>query len=169
MGAGKTRVGSWLAQRLQVPFQDSDEAIVRRSGRSIAQIFAEESEAAFRTLEATVIADLLAPEPSGPGPWGGVLALGGGAAMHPGTQDLLRRRATTVHLRVSLATALGRVGSDIGRPMLHRDDVATLHATRQAVYDALADAHVDTDHLAPSEVVHAILHHLPPASPQTSP
>ena len=84
MGAGKTTVGHLLSARLGVPFVDSDLVIEQRSGRPVRQIFAEDGEPAFRALEHEVIGGLLeGPEV--------VLAVGGGAAEHPGTRALLAR------------------------------------------------------------------------------
>ena len=84
MGAGKTTVGHLLSARLGVPFVDSDLVIEQRSGRPVRQIFAEDGEPAFRALEHEVIVGLL----DGPDV---VLAVGGGAAEHPGTRALLAR------------------------------------------------------------------------------
>jgi shikimate kinase len=84
MGAGKTTVGGLLSARLGVPFVDSDLVIEQRSGRPVRQIFAEDGEPAFRALEHEVIGGLL----DGPDL---VLAVGGGAAEHPGTRALLAR------------------------------------------------------------------------------
>ena len=101
MGAGKTTIGQLLAERMGLPFTDSDQVIEQRAGRPVAQIFAEDGEPAFRALEHQVIADLLA----GPAL---VLALGGGAAEHPGTRDRLAR-ARVVYLQVGYEEAMRRV------------------------------------------------------------
>ena len=51
MGAGKTAVGKRLARQMQLPFVDTDDWIEAQEGRSISDIFAEDGEAYFRTLE----------------------------------------------------------------------------------------------------------------------
>ena len=55
---GKTTLARHLAQRLGWDWIDADVEIERRAGKSIARIFAEQGEPAFRDLEAAVIADL---------------------------------------------------------------------------------------------------------------
>ncbi len=149
MGAGKTTVGRLLADKLVLPFTDSDEVIETRAGRPIPRIFAEDGEPAFRRLEHQVIASLLA----GPD---AVLALGGGAAAHQPTRSLLRS-VPVVYLRVGYAEAMSRVGGDSGSPMLARPDVPALYAQRQALYASLATITVDTDARPPEEIVPAVL------------
>lgn len=149
MGAGKTTVGRLLAAKLGLPFTDSDHVIEERAGRPIRRIFADGGEPAFRELEHSVIADLLA----GPD---AVLALGGGAAGHPATRPLLGE-VPVVYLRVGYAEALGRVGGDTGRPMLARRDVQALHEERQVIYASVATVTVDTDGRLPDEIVLEVL------------
>jgi shikimate kinase len=144
MGAGKTTVGHLLAERLGLPFADSDEVIEQRAGRRVQQIFAADGEPAFRALEHQVITDLLdGPEL--------VLALGGGAAGHPGTRQQLTG-AQVVYLHVSYEQALARVGGDPGRPMLARPGLAGTYQRRLALYAAVATLTVPTDGL-PAEAV----------------
>ena len=59
-GAGKSAVGRRLAQRLQLPFVDSDHVIEQRIGCSIRDYFEREGEASFRDVEQAVIAELAA-------------------------------------------------------------------------------------------------------------
>jgi shikimate kinase len=149
MGAGKTTVGQLLGQRLGLPFTDSDRVIEQRSGRSVPQIFAEDGEPAFRALEHQVIAGLL----DGPAL---VLALGGGAAEHPGTR---RRLATeqVVYLQVEYEQAMARVGGDPGRPLLARPDLAATYQRRLPLYAELATVTVPTGHRPPELVTEDIL------------
>ncbi|HEV3226728.1 MAG TPA: shikimate kinase, partial [Acidimicrobiales bacterium] len=62
-GTGKTSVGRRVAALLDCPFVDADEAIEARAGRTVRDIFADDGEAAFRSLEATVMAELLSTAP----------------------------------------------------------------------------------------------------------
>jgi shikimate kinase len=142
MGAGKTSVGRLLAARLGVAFRDADAELVARAGRSIAQLFAADGEAAFRALEREVIAGLLAG--STPAARDGVLSLGGGALGEAATRAALREHATTVLLDVHLDEALRRVGANPGRPMLARPDLPELFAARRVIYRECADLTVTT-------------------------
>ena len=149
MGAGKTTVGQLLAGQLGLPFTDSDRVIEQRAGRPVRQIFAEDGESAFRALEHEVITALLdGPEL--------VLALGGGAAEHPGTRQRLAA-AQVVYLHVSYEQALARVGGDPGRPMLARPGLAETYQRRLTLYAVLATLTVPTDGLPPEAVSQAIV------------
>jgi shikimate kinase len=158
MGAGKTTVGRLVADKLGLPFTDTDEVIEERAGRPIPRIFAEDGEPAFRQLEHAIIAGLLA----GPD---AVLALGGGAAAHPLTRSALGP-FPVVYLRVGLAEAMSRVGGDSGRPMLARTDVPALYAERQPFYASLATVTIDTDGRPPAEVALDVLAALDACAPR---
>ncbi len=149
MGAGKTTVGHLLSAQLGLPFADADTVIEDRVGRPVREIFAADGEPAFRALEHETIADLL----DGPDM---VLALGGGAAEHPGTRRRLSG-ADVVYLHVEYAGALARVGGDGGRPMLARPGLEAVYRRRLAAYQAVATLTVPTDDRSPEDVCRDIM------------
>jgi shikimate kinase len=153
MGAGKTTVGQLLADRLGVPFLDTDQVIEQRAECAVPEIFRTQGEPAFREMERSVIADLL----TGPD---AVLSVGGGAAEHPRTQ-LLLREASVVYLRVGYDEALARVGGDEGRPMLARPGLPELYARRLAVYESVASVKVDTNGRTPADVAAEVAQRVP--------
>jgi len=59
MGCGKSSVGRELSVLLRMPLIDLDKYIVDKAGKSIADIFAEQGEKAFRDLESKALAELL--------------------------------------------------------------------------------------------------------------
>jgi shikimate kinase len=157
MGVGKSTVGQLLAERLGVSYRDTDDDIVAEQGRTVAEIFAGEGEAAFRAIEARAVARALAGHD-------GVLALGGGAVVDPRTRALLSG-LPVVFLDVDAGEAVRRIGRDPGRPLLAGDPHRrwrTLAAARRPLYAEVARAVVDTTGRAPERVVEAVLAALAP-------
>ncbi len=152
MGAGKTSVGKRAAKALGVPFYDSDAAVVRAHG-PIAEIFARHGEQRFRDLERDAVAAGLAQ--------GGVVALGGGAVLDPGTQAALGAHRVAL-LTVDPAIVAGRIRGGT-RPLLNDpsdDPVARWNAVYQArrdLYARLADITLDTSTGPLQNVVDALV------------
>jgi shikimate kinase len=153
MGAGKTSIGRLLAERLGLPFVDSDAEIERAGGAAIDEIFALEGEATFRSGERRVIARLLSGPPA-------VIATGGGAYLDPTTRATVRERAVSVWLKANLDTLVKRTSRRGGRPLLKRGDprkiLASLIDERYPVYGE-ADLTVETGEESPEIVVKRVL------------
>lgn len=160
MGAGKTTIGRRLAQALDLPFVDADDAIVEAAGRSIDDIFAERGECEFRRGERQVISRLL----EGPAH---VLATGGGAFIDPRTRALMKARAISIWLKAPLDVLMKRVAKRDNRPLLKEDDpravMKRLMDERYPIY-AEADLTVETGtgphHSAVAAILDALRAHL---------
>jgi shikimate kinase len=148
MGAGKSTIGALLAEAWGVTARDTDADIEALEGRSISDIFVDSGEAHFRDLERKAVAEALATHE-------GVLSLGGGAVLDPGTRELLAGHRV-VFLQVGLAEAVKRVGLGSSRPLLLgnvRSRIKALLDERTPVYRSVATLTVDTDGKEPAEVV----------------
>ena len=146
-GAGKTTVGTLVAATLGLPFRDTDTDIEAVAGKPIPDIFIEDGEEHFRALERAAVADALAGHP-------GVLALGGGAVLDPGTRAALAGQ-TVAFLNVGLSDAVKRVGLGVGRPLLLgnvRSRIKALLDERLPLYREVATVHVETDGRTPEDV-----------------
>ncbi|MFD1934081.1 MULTISPECIES: shikimate kinase [Nonomuraea] len=155
-GSGKTTLGRLLAQRLGVAFRDTDTDVESVAGKAVSDIFIEDGEARFRELEHEAVRVALAEHD-------GVLALGGGAILHEGTQALLDGHAV-VYLEVGLADAVQRVGLGSARPLLvlnPRSQLKKLMDERRPVYERLAVLTVVTDKRDPEDLVEEIVKGLP--------
>ncbi len=87
MGAGKTTVGTALAERLGWRFADLDALIEKREGRSVPEIFEQDGEPRFRELELKALRQALVADAKLL-----VIALGGGAFISEPVRELLRDR-----------------------------------------------------------------------------
>lgn len=151
-GSGKTTVGAVLAERLGVTLRDTDEDVARQAGKSVSEIFVEDGEPRFRELEAAAVRAALTDHD-------GVLSLGGGAVVDPGTRALLTGRPV-VFLDVPLADAVRRVGLDAPRPLLAvnpRQRWRALMEERRPLYLEVARAVVHTEGRDPEQVAQAVL------------
>ena len=154
MGAGKTSVGKRLARRLGWRHVDADKRIERTTGRTIAEIFADDGEAGFRAIEHDVLETLLRL------PGRTVVSTGGGAVLSPSNCALMRERGSVVWLRARPETLLARVGSGNGRPLLSEDPDEALRriaAERQSAYASAAHFVVDVDGCTADQVADAVL------------
>jgi len=143
---GKTTLAVQIAQRLGWRWIDADVVIEERAGKTIAEIFAQDGEPAFRDLEEQVIADLCG-EPNL------VLATGGGAPMRESTQQRIRKAGKVIWLTADPETVHRRITGDETtadrRPRLCEDkdplqEIVSLLEKREPVYRETAHIEIDT-------------------------
>ncbi len=153
MAVGKSAIGQQLAQHLGWAFVDTDAVVVAQHG-TIAEIFASRGEHAFREMEARAVAQAVEDAQRGHA----VISLGGGAVLDSGTQQLLGR-CTVVYLECDAETVAERIARNSGRPLLAGDAMGrwrTLFATRQPVYERLADLVLDVRRGSIPELAHRL-------------
>ena len=153
-GAGKSKVGRLLAELLGVDHIDTDALVVEREGRSIADIFATDGEAAFRVMETEAVAEALTHE--------AVVSLGGGAAATPAVRNLLSGR-TVVYIDAPHDELVRRTASKNHRPLLAQDPsgtLARLRTEREPHYRAVATIVVESGPGPVDDVVTAIAQQL---------
>ncbi len=157
-GTGKSTVARRLAVRLGWSSADTDDEVETRAGATIAQLFATQGEAAFRSLESAVLAEWAARPRV-------VLATGGGVVMAAANRSVLATMGAVVWLSASPEVLLERLTTDAAtatrRPRLTgaepEQELRRLLAERAAWYAATADFSIDTSQLDPDEVAARIL------------
>ena len=102
MGSGKTTVGKLLAERLNLPFVDSDQWIEERNGMSVGEIFETRGEAFFREEELAFLHASKGFEKS-------VISLGGGLPAIENSLELIHQIGSSIYLNVSLLTLIQRL------------------------------------------------------------
>ncbi|MGB2756888.1 MAG: shikimate kinase, partial [Acidimicrobiia bacterium] len=156
MGAGKSLVGAQLARNLGCPFRDVDALVEARVGMSVADVFRDRGEHAFRDHEASVLQSVLGSSEFC------VVSTGGGAVLREESVAQMRAHGIVVWLRASIDTLAARLGSGAAdRPLLAGGDLgeqlASLAQERNELYRAAANVIVDTDGMEPSEIADAVL------------
>ena len=154
MGTGKSSVVQVIAAQTGRPWRDFDAELVAHFGRPIAQVFAEEGEAEFRTAEAALCCSV-------PPAAGLVIATGGGAAVDPANRAALQARGVLICLTADPAALMARLlaAGAPTRPLLGADPEAAIRRlllARAAAYAAIP-WHVDTTGLTVSQVAAAVL------------
>jgi len=156
-GAGKSAVGPLLAARLGVEFRDTDADVGAAAGKPVSDIFIDDGEQAFRELELAAAASALGAD-GGLRTRGGVLALGSGAVLDPGIQQLLGG-LPVVYLAADFSTVARRTGLDRPRVVIPGNPRGRLRAMleeRRPLYERLAAVTVGTDDYDPEELAEQI-------------
>lgn len=154
MGTGKSSVGRLIAEQLHFDLIDTDELIETRTGKSIAEIFAAEGEAAFREHERKVVAELSLRQRT-------VISTGGGVGANETHLASLKEHALVVCLWASPEKIWERVHAQTHRPLLKEADplakIRQLLGARESCYKQ-ADVLLNTEVRSLKEVAQQVLH-----------
>ena len=153
-GTGKTAVGWRLAKALGREFVDTDDVIVRETGKSIPRIFAESGEAGFRKVEGSVIERVSKKDNC-------VISAGGGAVVREASVRALKANGIVFLLEAGPKTIFGRIGKDGNRPALTErnklEEIEHVLRERKPLYERAADYRVDGEKFSVEENVSQII------------
>jgi shikimate kinase len=141
MGSGKSTVGRILSDRLGWDFVDLDAEIETAEHTTIAEIFATRGEAEFRRIETGMMQAWVRKIERGAPT---VVALGGGAFVHPGNYDLIENHGVSLWLDCSFEEIQRRlIGETHVRPLARDPErLRELFEIRRAGYSR-ADFRID--------------------------
>lgn len=155
MGSGKTTFGKALAAHCGMDFLDTDDYIEQRAGKTIAQIFAEDGEEAFRQIESDTLMQLRDSLHNT------VVATGGGMPLRKENVRLLKEIGTVNYLTATCKEIYDRVKDDTKRPLLQTEDpyakICQMMKERKPKYEAACDKVIDTNSNDIGEIIGAIV------------
>ena len=154
---GKTSIGKILADLLGFDFVDTDLAIEKEQGGSIAELVGRGGWDLFRRHEEEMLFDLARRKNL-------VIATGGGSVMHENAWEKLRKNALSVWLTADIKTICRRLAADNctddQRPPLTEmgtiDEISMVLNERQPLYKKSSDLTINTEGKNPEEVAEII-------------
>lgn len=133
MAAGKTQLAKELAQKLKLPYLDSDTELEKQEGMSISIIFETKDESHFRILEKQWI-DKLDDQPA-------VISCGGGLPCYNDLILKLKAKGKVIFLDTPIDLILQRLQNDQNRPLVRdktKEEVLKIYQAR-TIYYQMAD------------------------------
>jgi len=157
MGAGKSTVGSALAEVLDWQLQDLDRSIEKRVGHDIPKIFKDQGESLFREYESQALLATKQLKNT-------VIPCGGGVVTTPANLEYLQDQLT-VWLDVSPEEAASRLESSNDRPLLDGCEntvkkLVDILELRRPAYAIAASLHINTTGKDPETISSEILQKL---------
>ncbi len=154
---GKTSIGKILADQLGFDFIDTDLAIEKGQGESIAELVGRGGWDLFRRHEEEMLLELARRKSI-------VIATGGGSVMHDNAWKKLRKNALCVWLTADVKTICRRLAldncTDDQRPPLTGmgtiDEISMVLNERQPLYKKSSDITINTEGKSPEEVAEII-------------
>ncbi len=156
MGTGKTAIGARLAKGLNKEFIEMDDLIVKRAGKSISKIFAEDGEIRFREYEIEICKQSSQKTNV-------VIACGGGVVLNRINIEYLKQGAVIVCLKSTPEVIFRRISKngERKRPLLDKpnpmEEIHKLLEVRAPFYDAATEYQIDTSNLTIYEAVNKII------------
>ena len=110
MGAGKTTITKLVANKLRIPFYDTDQEIEKKQKRSVSEIFKQDGELYFRMLETKLLRNIT---------HNSIIACGGGLPIHNNNMGLINSKGISIYLKASNNCLFNRLKNEKqSRPLI---------------------------------------------------
>jgi shikimate kinase len=139
MGSGKTTIGRALSEKLEIPVYDTDEEIIRLTGKSVSELFDDLGEDGFRSLEVNMLKQLPVMD--------SIVTTGGGIILRGENREWMRDNGRVIYLQATPNEILKRIEGDQTRPLLNgnkRIKVNQILDERMELYEGTAEITIDT-------------------------
>jgi shikimate kinase len=156
-GCGKTTTAKILSQKLKIMYFDTDAEIERTAGKSVKQIFDDDGEQKFRSIESSVISLLSVKR-------GVIISTGGGAVLRQCNICELKQNGVIFYLKKSPKRILDCLKEDTSRPLLLSETaeqklykLSSLFEQRSQIYKSTADFTIDAELLSPEQTANSVI------------
>ena len=153
MGTGKSSAGQEIARRLDLKFIDLDELIVKKEGRSINDVFAQDGEPYFRKAEKEALREVSQVNSQ-------VVSCGGGIVIDPENIAIMKQSGRFIALTARPEVIFERIKKETHRPLLNTADplarINELLTIRKPYYDQ-AEFVIDTSDISVQEAAEKVV------------
>ena len=153
MGTGKSSAGQEIARRLDLKFIDLDELIVKKEGRSINDVFAQDGEPYFRKAEKEALREVSQANSQ-------VVSCGGGIVIDPENIAIMKQSGRFIALFTRPEVIFERIKKETHRPLLNTADplarINELLTIRKPYYDQ-AEFVIDTSDISVQEAAEKVV------------
>ena len=137
-GSGKSALGRRVAQKLQIPYLDTDVYLTEATGMDTAQLYTRFGEQAFRDAETRLLQKLVNATP-------GIISPGGGLCLRPENRLLMRNHGLTVLIDRPIDDIMLDIRAE-KRPFLAqkgKEEIERIYNERMPIYKGAADVVMD--------------------------
>ena len=152
MGAGKTRIGKYVARKLKINFFDIDQLVEKKNEMKITEIFKTRGEIYFRNEEEFITIKYLNKK-------GSIISLGGGGFINDKIRKKVLLECISMWLNINLKTIYKRLKNSKIRPLANnnnQNNLGKIFLERKKIY-SLADYEINCDNLNIDQISNKII------------
>lgn len=140
--SGKTTIGKYIAQKMNLNFIDTDEIIEKFCKSKIINIFEKNGENYFRQIETKVCSKICNLNNY-------VIATGGGTLTYPNNLKLFFNKGFIIFIDTPFEICYQRIANSNNRPFkaLPKDELHNLYTTRKKIYSKISNISISGNNL----------------------